>query len=357
MESDSRPSYGIETCQEWTNIPGGLNGKEIFNPAELLQLSGGYWGACALHASVKLDLFTPLAKEGMIATALAERLKCDIRGLTMLLNAMAAMDLLVKQGEVYSATPFAAGFLARSSPDYLGYIISHHHHLMESWCYLDEAVKIGAPIRDRFSHGDDETIRESFEMGMFNLAMQIAPRIVAQVDLSGRRRLLDLGGGPGTYAIHFCLKNPGLTAVVYDLPTTRRFAEQTITSFGMSGRISFESGDFDVEEVPGGFDVVWLSHVLHGEGPEGCEVIIRKAVAALEPGGMILVQEFILDDSMDGPPFPALFSLNMLLGTNTGQAYSQGQLTAMLAAAGVGDLRRIPLDLPNGAGIIAGIVE
>ena len=114
---------------------------------------------------------------------------------------------------------------------------------------------------------------------------------------------------------------------------------------------------YEVEGMPGGFDVVWLSHVLHGEGPEGCEVIIRKAVAALEPGGMILVQEFILDDSMDGPPFPALFSLNMLLGTNTGQAYSQGQLTAMLAAAGVGDLRRIPLELPNGAGIIAGIVE
>lgn len=330
--------------------------KKPWTPADLLQLSGGYWSACALHAGVKLDLFTHLVGQGMTPPELAGRLKCDVRGLTMLLNALAALDLLVKQGDVYATTPFSAEFLARTSPAYLGFIIQHHHHLMAGWAHLDESVKSGEAIRERFSHGNDETIRESFEMGMFNLAMQIAPRIVAQLDLSGRRRLLDLGGGPGTYAIHFCRKNPELTAVVYDLPTTRGFAEQTIARFGLSDRISFESVDFEAEDVASGFDVAWISHVLHGMGPGECATVLKKAVAALEPGAMVLVQEFILDDSMDGPPFPALFSLNMLLGTSTGQAYSQGQLTAMLAEAGVGDLRRITLDLPNGAGIIAGIV-
>lgn len=327
-----------------------------WNVAELLQLSGGYWSACALHAGVKLDIFTPLAERQMTATELSERIKCDPRGLTMLLNALAALELLEKKGDIYFATPFAAEFLARTSSAYLGYIIQHHHHLMDGWTRLDEAVKSGKPISERFSHGDDEVVRECFEMGMFNLAMQIAPRIVPRIDLTGRRRLLDLGGGPGTYAIHFCRQNPDLTAVVYDLPTTRRFAEETIARFGLSGRIRFEAGDFDVEEVRGGFDVAWLSHILHGEGPEGCAGILMKAVAALEPGGLILVQEFILDDSLDRPPFPALFSLNMLIATPTGQAYSQGQLTAMLSAAGVADIKRIPLDLPNGAGVMAGVV-
>ena len=331
--------------------------KKPWTPADLLQLSGGYWSACALHAGVALDLFTPLAGQGMTAPELAGSLGCDVRGMAMLLNALAALDLLVKQEDVYTTTPFSAEFLGKTSPAYLGFIIQHHHHLMAGWAHLDEAVKSGKPIRERFSHGDDETIRESFEMGMFNLAMQIAPRIVAQLDLSGRRRLLDLGGGPGTYAIHFCQKNPDLTAVVYDLPTTRRFAEQTIARFGLSDRISFESVDFEAEEVAVGFDVAWISHVLHGMGPEECAAVLKKAVAALEPGALVLVQEFILDDSLDSPPFPALFALNMLLGTSTGQAYSQGQLSAMLATAGVGDLRRIPLDLPNGAGIIAGIVQ
>lgn len=328
--------------------------KKGWNPAELLQLSGGYWSACALHAGVKLDLFTPLAEKRMTARELAERLKCDGRGLEMLLNALAALQLLEKQGQNYVTTPFSSNYLARTSPDYLGYIIRHHHHLMAGWSVLDEAVTSGAPLFKRVSHGNDEELRESFEMGMFNLAMQLAPRIAAGIDLAGHRRLLDLGGGPGTYAIHFCQANPGLEAVVYDLASTRCFAEKTIARFGLEGRVSFAAGDFDIQEVPQGFDVVWLSHVLHGEGPEGCANILSKAMSALEPGGMILIQEFILDDTLDGPPFPALFSLNMLLGTPSGQAYSEGQLLEMLAAAGAGDLQRIPLDLPNGAGVLAG---
>ncbi len=327
-----------------------------WSPADLLQLSGGYWSACALHAGVALDLFTPLAKNSLSAGVLAEQLGIDRRALGMLLNALSALGLLEKKRKDYQATPFASEFLSRNSPKYLGHIIRHHHHLMDSWAHLDQAVKAGGPLRERASHGEGEVERESFLMGMFNLAMQLAPRIVEGVDLSGRKRLLDLGGGPGTYAIHFCRKNPDLQAVVYDLPETRPFAEKTIAAFEMAERVSFAEGDFIEQGIEGPFDVAWLSHILHGEGPEGCAVILEKAVGALGPGGLILVQEFILDDSEDGPLFPALFSLNMLLGTPRGQAYSQGDLFSMLGSAGVGYLRRLPLDLPNGAGVIAGIV-
>jgi len=323
-----------------------------WNPAELLKLSGGYWSTCALHAGVKLDLFSHHGTAAELARATAS----DARGLEMLLNALTALGLLTKDGNRYAPTAFAAEYLARTSPHYLGYIIMHHHHLMAGWSRLDEAVQSGAPIRDRVSHAGDEAERESFEMGMFNLAMQLAPRIVGKVDLRNRRRLLDLGGGPGTYAIHFCQANPQLTATVYDLATTRPFAEKTITAFGLNDRITFVDGDFSMDAVPTGFDAAWLSHILHGEGPEGCAVILQQAVAALEPDGMLLVQEFILDDTMDGPLFPALFSLNMLLGTPQGQAYSQGQLEAMMHAAGLSSIHRLELDLPNGAGVLAGII-
>jgi SAM-dependent methyltransferase len=259
--------------------------RKQWNPADLLQLSGGYWNACALHAGVALDLFTPLAERAQTARELAGVLDADPRGLAMLLSALAALDLLEKTGAAFAATPFAAEYLARSSPKYVGHIIRHHHHLMAGWAHLDEAVKKGGPIRERVSHDDDEAARESFLMGMFNLAMLIAPKIVSQIDLAGRRRLLDLGGGPGTYAIHFCQKNPRLTASVYDLPSTRRFAEQTIARFGLADRIAFQAGDFLAENIAGRFDIAWLSHILHGEGPEGCAVILAKAVAALEPGG------------------------------------------------------------------------
>lgn len=331
--------------------------KNEWTPAELLQLSGAYWSTCALHAGVKLDLFTPLAEGALDAPRMAERLGCNERGLAMLLNALTAMGLLSKEGDRHAATPFAARFLARSSPEYLGHIILHHHHLMASWLHLDEGVRSGRPVRDQVSRTDDATVRESFEMGMFNLAMLLAPRIVTSIDLAGRRRLLDLGGGPGTYAIHFCQQNPRLTAVVYDLPSTRPFAETTIARFGLADRIEFRDGDFIAGEIEGRYDVAWLSHILHGEGAEGCAVILRKTAAALDPGGMVLVQEFILDDGRDGPLFPALFSLNMLVGTTAGQSYSQGELTAMLTAAGFEEIRRLPLELPNGAGVIAATVR
>lgn len=191
-------------------------------------------------------------------------------------------------------------------------------------------------------------------MGMFNLASLIAPKIATSIDLSSCRRLLDLGGGPGTYAIHFCLANPELSAVIYDLPTTREFAEKTVARFDLSGRIDFAAGDYHADPVPNGFDAAWLSHVLHADGPSDCADLIGKAVAALNPGGSLMVQEFILDDAKDGPQFPALFSLNMLLGTDAGQSYSEGELTGMLRDAGLSDVHRLQLDLPNGAGVICG---
>jgi SAM-dependent methyltransferase len=331
-------------------------GDKIWTPSQLLELSGGYWSTCALHAGVKLGVFTPLSAEPLAAQDLAGRINCDSRRLEMLLNALTAMELLAKQGEAYIATPFAAEFLCRTSPGYLGHIIMHHHHLMSGWANLDQAVQSGVPVRGRVSHEDVETSRESFLMGMFNLAMMIAPKIVPTIDLAGRKRLLDLGGGPGTYAIHFCQQNPELSAVICDLPTTRQFAEQTVERFGLSGRISFAAGDFEVEELPGGFDVAWLSHILHGVGPQECVKILKKAVSALEPGGMLMVQEFILNDTKDGPLFPALFSLNMLLGTPDGQAYSESELVDMLTAAGIAEVRRLPLELPNGSGVVAGTV-
>jgi SAM-dependent methyltransferase len=318
-----------------------------------LEVSGSYWKSCTLHAGVKLGIFTLIGDRSRTDQEIAEGLGGDLRGVTMLLNALSALGLLTKKENAYANTDASKTFLKKDSPQYLGYMLMHHHHLVESWSKLDQGVLTGKPTRSR-SGFDEAVVRESFLMGMFNMAMNLAPRIVPEIDLSGRKHLLDLGGGPGTYAIHFCLKNPGLRATVYDLPTTRSFAEQTITRFGLSDRIEFQEGDYLEGTIQGTFDVVWLSHILHGEGPEDCQRMIRKAVSRLTPGGIILVHEFILNDGMDGPIFPAIFSLNMLLGTENGQSYSDRQIREMLAQAGVRDIRRIPVQTPNDSGIIQG---
>jgi SAM-dependent methyltransferase len=326
----------------------------VWNPSELLKLSGSYWSTCTLHAAVKLDLFTPLTERARSAPELADEHGIDARGLAMLLDALAALELVTKEQDRYRATPFAATFLDRKAPGYLGHIILHHQHLVESWSHLDQAVREGQPVRHRVSHEPTADERESFLLGMFNLAMLNAPKVASEIDLAGRRRLLDLGGGPGTYAIHFCQHNPELSALIFDLPTTRPFAEQILQRFTMTERIVFHGGDFLVDPLPGTFDVAWLSQVLHGEGPEGCAQMLKKAVAALEARGLLLVQEFILDEDRAAPLFPALFSLNMLLGTPNGQAYSEPELVALMQQAGLARIERLPLELPNGVGILRG---
>jgi predicted O-methyltransferase YrrM len=327
-----------------------------WNPGKLLEVSGYYWQSCTLHAAVVLEVFTLLGQRRLSADEIARMLQGDPRGVTMLLNALVAMGLLLKADGRYANDPAARRWLVKDSPEYIGHMIKHHHHLADSWVHLDQAVKSGRPVRERLAAAGPQR-RESFLMGMFNQAMLLAPRLVAQISLAGRRRLLDLGGGPGTYAIEFCRANPDLRATVFDLPTTRPFAEATIASFGLGERIEFQEGDYLQAAPRGRFDVAWLSHILHGEGPHACRKIIARAAGALEPGGAIFIHDFILDDTMDGPLFPALFALNMLCGTPSGQAYSQGQISGMLTEAGVDGIERLAVDAPNSSGVICGVIK
>lgn len=325
------------------------------NPGDLFEISGYYWKTCTLHAGVKLDIFTVLGDRKQTADEVASSIKGAPRAVAMLLNALVAMGLLEKKGNRFTNTPTASAFLSKASERYIGYMIMHHHHLVQSWAQLDVAVKTGQPVREDSVSADEER-RESFLMGMFNIAMGTAPTVAGDIDLKGKKRLLDLGGGPGTYAIHFCLANPQLAATIFDLPTTRPFAEKTVARFNVSDRIDFQPGSYLTDEIPGRYDVAWLSHILHGEGPDACQDIINKAVSVLEPGGLIMIHEFILENSMDGPLFPALFALNMLQGTEAGQSYSQAQLEKMLADAGARNIRRLPFTGPTESGILIAAV-
>ncbi|MCK5162679.1 MAG: SAM-dependent methyltransferase [Desulfobacula sp.] len=327
-----------------------------WNPGTLLEMSGSYWKTCTLHTSVKLDIFTVIGSNALSVDKINEKLKLDKRGLAMLLNALSALELLIKKDGKYSNSPPALTFLSKESGQYLGFMIMHHHHLMESWHKMDKAIIEGMPTRSRSSFSDEER-RESFLMGMFNIGMAIAPRLSKELDLSGCKKLLDFGGGPGTYAIHFCLANPELNASVYDLSTTRPFAEKTINKFNISDRVDFISGNYVEDEFayPNTFDAAWLSHILHGEGPEQAQEIIGKAVSALKPKSKIYIHDFILNNNMDGPLFPALFAINMYLGTPKGRSYSQAQISDMLKAHGVQNIKRLSFTGPTQSGILSGV--
>lgn len=156
--------------------------------------------------------------------------------------------------------------------------------------------------------------REAFLMGMFNVAAQQAEGVAAHLDLSGVHQSCWIWAeGQGTYAVYFCLVNPRLRATVFDKPTTRPYAEAIIRRFGLEDRIDFVGGDFFGDPLPQDYDAVWLSQILHGTAPDGAREVVARAARVVVPGGLIAVQEFMLDDTLDGPLFSAQFSLNMLL--------------------------------------------
>ena len=333
---------------------GKMKSKDGWNGEKLLNTAGSYWEACTLHAGVQLELFTRIGDNYIAAEELARRLNGDVRGFTMLLNALVAMDILIKKNNRYANTFASNTFLNKKSPKYIGYLIAHHYNTVRAWSQLTEAVTKGKPVRQR--PFDDEEERESFLMGMFNLAMANAPQLATKIDLHDKRHLLDLGGGPATYAIHFCLANPQLRATIFDLPTTRPFALRKVKQFGLEDRINFMAGNYVEENIEGSYDVAWLSHILHGEGADDCQRIIQKVVSVLKTGGLIFVQDFILEDTLDHPLFPAIFSLNMLIHTPRGQSYSEKQIKDMLARAHVKEVSRMPYRGPNDSGIVCGTV-
>lgn len=329
--------------------------EDSWTPGRILDTAGGYWQPCTLMAAVELDVFTRIGDGHLTAEAVARHVGGRPGATARLLDALAAMGLLEKSDGRYRNGAAARQHLCSDAPGYLGYMVRHHADLIRSWARLKTAVLTGNAVPNPEAPPAD-TSRRDFLMGMFNVASQLAPRVAPQIDLSGRRHLLDLGGGPGTWAIYFCRSNPQLSATVCDLPTTRPFAEEAIARHGLADRIAFADCDYLSQQIPGAYDAAWLSHILHGEGPEDCAAILAKTVAAMKPGAVVMIHEFILDDDGAGPLFPALFSLNMLLRTEAGRSYRQCELEEMLTIAGVRQVRRLHLDTPNGSDVILGEV-
>ena len=149
--------------------------------------------------------------------------------------------------------------------------------------------------------------------------------MAAKLDLKGVRRLLDLGGGPATYAITFAQANPELKATVFDLPMPIEIARENIAKNGLTDRVDTLAGNFLKDDIGTGYDFIWISQILHSHDEEQCKLIIAKAVAALTPGGTLAIQDFYLNADGASPTGAAMFGVHMLAVTPRGRAYTIGR--------------------------------
>jgi len=276
-----------------------------------------------LLAAVRVNLFTALAEGPATAGESAARCGTHPYNTEKLLVACTAMGLLEKEGGTYRNTACADHYLVHGRPAYQGDLIEHIGRQWTRWGEIEDFVRTGergpGEAASRSSKGPSERQADHriWIAVMHNIAMSGQANALAEaLDLSGCRHLCDVGGGPGTYALVLCQKYPELTATVLDLAETEPISHEIIASFGLADRVKFRAAGYLEDDYGLDNDVVLLSGVLHGETPQDCRKMLRKAWDSLMPDGLVVVQEILLNDGRTGPLLPALFSLHMTYGSS-----------------------------------------
>jgi SAM-dependent methyltransferase len=287
----------------------------------LNDLTWGYRASRILQTAVGLDLFTRLSGQCCTCEALAQLCSADLKLLEKVLVACCAMGLLEKQGAGYANTALSEQYLVEGKPLYQGNIIAHSAGVWEYWNALPSQLAAATTPQDPTrSHRD-------FILGMENVTMGGRGKLfIDHINLSGRTHLLDVGGGPGTYSALACEKYPGLKATVFDLPETIAITRQIVAEKGMESRISVREGNWETDSFGSGYDVVLLSNVLHG-ADSSAAMKLKKAWDCLDRGGLLVIQEFLLNEDKTGPLIPALF--NVMVG-----AYAGAELFSVIEEAG-----------------------
>lgn len=300
------------------------------NSGELLAMAGGYRSSIILMSAVQLGICDVLYDQVYSAPELAKILKTDIRALEILLNALVSLDFLEKEGGRYKNSQKSNDYLVEGKENYLGDLFKHDFHLIKRWIQLPEVIATGKPVprnQNAWSSGQ----QRDFIMAMENLAKASARQLLKVLDLSTVRRFLDVGGGPGTFSIMFCQHYPEMHAVVFDLPEVTEIAKGQIKQSGLEDRVTAHRGDYNLDPLGNGYDMVFLSNIIHSIGEESIGNLFKKSFQALNPGGKIIVKDFISEENMVSPPHAAIFSVNMLIGTEEGRCYSRNEIEKWLS--------------------------
>ena len=307
----------------------------------LLESVRGFQAACIITAAADLDLFTVLGDTPMNAERLAAKIDADPRATGVLLDALAALELLTKKGDTYEVPADVAGLLTEDSPTNVLAGVRHLGNCLRRWDQLARVVKTGRPAQREPSIRGEAADCGSFIDAMSNFAGPMAPQIIERLSPLRFQRMLDIGGASGTWTIAFLRAVPDSTAVLFDLPEVIPMARTRLARAGLADRVSLVAGNFDTDELPGGADFAWLSAIAHQNSREQNRILYRRIYAALVTGAILAIRDVVMDASRTQPPAGALFAVNMLVATEGGGTYTLDEFSQDLNAAGFTDVEMV----------------
>ncbi len=308
--------------------------KGKISPSTIMDSVYAFREARVLLTAFELELFSFLGDGWKSSEEAAQLAKTNPRATDRLLNALCASGYLVKKKGKFSNTPLTSRFLVKGEPDYLEGLM-HQVSLWNTWSTLTDAVRKGSSVvvRDPVS-GHEVDWLEAFIAAMHMRAIRQAPAVVRLINLKGVKRILDVGGGSGVFSMAFVRARKGITAVIFDLANVTRLTKTYIEAENLGNLISVVGGDYTVDLLVSGFDLVFMSAVIHSNSSEINRQLFRKAFESLNPEGHLVVLDYIMNDDRTSPAVGAYFSLNMLVGTHKGDSYTESEVRGWMEDAG-----------------------
>jgi ubiquinone/menaquinone biosynthesis C-methylase UbiE len=323
-------------------------------PERIFETLSAHHQTAALKTAVELDLFTVIDQGNQRAAEIARRVNASERGVRILCDYLTILGYLAKENFRYSLSPEAAQFLNRRSPAYMGSVVqflTDPHHF-ENFKNLTEAVRKGGTAGKRgnnFAPNDDLWVLFARSMAPFTLP---AANFIAQLLGAQEKqlwRVLDIAAGHGMYGITIARQNPNAKITALDWPAVLAVAKENAEKAGVINRYTTRPGSAFEAELGEGYDLVLLTNIFHHFDQETCVKLIRRVYQALKADGKAVTLEFVPNEDRVSPPTEAAFSMNMLAGTDAGDAYTFSEYKDMFQKAGFSEtsLHRVP-GMPQG---------
>jgi ubiquinone/menaquinone biosynthesis C-methylase UbiE len=317
-------------------------------PDRVMQMAWGFSAPEILNSALDLQLFGHVAKGARTVDELTAATGASRRGMTMLVDGLAAFGLLLRDGARekanYRNAPDGELFLVPDKPSYLGGFIQFHAgFIARNWHHLTECVKSGRPAFAADKPEEGVPVWHKLVDALFNVGFPGATNLAQEILKSSRQRplqVLDVACGSGVWGIAQCLAEPTTRATFFDLKETLEHTRKFVARHELGARADYLEGDLRQTEPPAGrFDVAILGHICHSEGAEHTQKLFAKMARALKPGGTLAIAEFLPDDDRLGPPLGLIFSLNMLVMTSEGATFTFAEYRRWLEAAGFKNVR------------------
>ncbi len=312
---------------------------EITSAEDIRELANSFRESRTLLTAFELKIFTVLDKHMMTSEEVAQKINANQRSTDRLMNALCAMGILKKVHGKFYNTDISSRYLVEGKPEFMGNLY-HTNNLWDTWSHLTDSVIKGNSVISNDSKSEKDNWVESFIGAMHYRGVNQGKILAMMIDLTNVKRMLDVGGGSAAFSMEIVKKNPAINAVVLDLPYVIPLTKKYVSESGLSDKFSFLEGDYLTREFEVSYDLILLSAIVHINNYDQNKMLIQKCADALNKNGMIIISDFVMDDDRTKPHHGALFSLNMLVGTENGDTYTEGEMREWFNSAGLSKIER-----------------